>query len=238
MLAKLLDHFFPWIKRPPSLIALALACVLVLVGQVLKTYGVMGPLGTFTKYMERSLASFDPLNIARVYYQEVSGCRASTWSCPPGPSTSEILMRRQQGQPEPPGILTRMFVAVPTSLARLFGEATGLGIIIYLMGLSAAGVGVAGMRSVREGGPAGWLLFLALVPALASGIALVLQWLLALLTMLLSEVLSGIGTLLVTVPGYIRWMGYGIAAVKTAHSLDKFGEGVLVQDPPNTAPKT
>jgi hypothetical protein len=237
MLAKLLDHFFPWIKRPPSLIALALACALVLVGQVLKTYGVMGPLGTFTRYMERSLASFDALNIARVYYQEVSGCNVSTWSCPPGPTTTEVLMRRQEGQPGQPGILTRAFVAVPTSLVRLFGEATGLGIVIYLMALSAAGVGVAGMASVREGGPAGWLLFLALVPALASGVALLLQWVLALLTLLLSEVLSGVATLLASFPVYIRWMGYGIAALKTGHSLDKFGEGVLVQDPPNAPPK-
>ena len=85
-------------------------------------------------------------------------------------------------------------------------------------------------------GPAGWLVWFVLAPAVASVIALGLKWLLLLFVKLFSPVLAGIAWALAYFAVPFKWLGYGVTLVKTAQDIQSVGENLSSVEPPKNPP--
>lgn len=231
---RFLGRIFPFIKRPPSIAAIGLAIVVVGVGLLFNTYGIIRPLEAFTGYLDRSLESFDASNVARTFYSELTGCELTGFDetgfaavCKPaGDQMLEDLRCTRTGECEPEtGFLGSVFLATGNTVAALWSGSTWLGIVIYAVALVVSGIWLAG-RIKPEGEPFLWLVWLLLVPAVASLAALGLSWLLALFSSVLSQALAGVAWVIATFGGAIALFKAGMQVFSTAHRIENFGEDV------------
>jgi hypothetical protein len=232
----MLAAIFPWAAKRPSLVSIILALMLLGLGQLFRAYGVLGPLADFTAYLERSLQSFDAPNIGSTFYRELTGCgyENGAIACAPGPDTYERLQDTLEGTREN-GLLGSILVAVIMTVTIVFGQATWLGILIYLIALIAAAWMIAAVLDLEESGPAGIVLTIVLTPAVASIAALALKWLLLLFILMFSQVLAGIVWFLATFGAFIGWAQMGNAVLSNAHQLDTAASTVK-SDPPSASP--
>lgn len=231
----MLGRVFPWASKHPSFASIILALIAAALGQIFKTYGVLGPLAQFTAYLEDSLRSFDVTNISATFYRELTGCGfdSGALACEPGPDASDRLQDSLLGRPQN-GLIGGILVAVINTVAIVFGQATWLGMLIYLVLLIAAGVAVATILDIEDSGLVGVLLIIVLTPAAASIAALGLKWLLLLFIVLFSQVLAGIMWFVTTFGTFIAWAKAGNAVLSSAHKIDKLANSL---GPPPNPPK-
>jgi hypothetical protein len=231
---RFIGRMFPFLKRPPSIAAIALAIVVVGAGYVIGKYGVVEPLENFTKYLDDSLTSFDASNVARTFYSELTGCELTGFDetgfaavCKPaGDQMLEDLRCTRTGECEPEtGFLGSVFLATRNTVAALWSGSTWLGVVIYAAALAISGVWLAG-RIKPEGEPFLWLVWLLLVPAVASLAALGLSWLLALFSAVLSQALAGVAWVIATFGGAIALFKAGMQVFSTAHRIETVGADV------------
>jgi hypothetical protein len=229
--------FLRRLKRPVTIASLIAAIGLMVAGHYLDAHGGLAGLRSFTAYLERSLRSFDALHVGRVYLKELTGCEIVVESdrvaaaCPPAAGASDALLRSRAGRSEP-GVISGLILAVASTLARIWAEATWLGAAFHLLLLGGAAVWLARRLDVATAGPFSWLACLALTPLVASLSALGLKWFLLLLALLFSQTLAGIAWVLATFPVAIKWLGYGFTAYKTAGDIQAAAEDVSAAVPP------
>jgi hypothetical protein len=237
----MIERFLDWLKQPSTIASLIVAACLMVVGHYLNANNMFRGLTNFTAYLERSLTSFDAVNIGKVYYEELTGCQIVLEShgfrvaCEPAPSLSDHLQKSLKGEREP-GLITGIFVAFINTLRRIGNEATWLGIVIYVLSFAAGGYWLARKLDVATSGPAGWLVWFVLAPAVASVIALGLRWLLLLFVKLFSPVLAGIAWVLAYFATPFKWLGYGVTLVKTAKDIQSVGQNLSSVEPPKNPP--
>jgi len=226
-------------RKSLSLTAIVLASLLVGAGYLINTYGVLTPLARFTQYIERSLESFDATNLARTFYYELTGCTikgaegtgVSVVCEPEDAGTLDALCCTRTGECEnQTGFLEGIFMATVKTAEGLWSGSTWLGVLLFAGALTLSGIWLAKTLSPQDE-PALWLLWLLLVPAMASLAALVLKWLLLLFVVLFSQALAGIVWAVATFGGVIVWFKAGLQVFTTAHQIEKLGKNPASPDP-------
>jgi hypothetical protein len=219
-------EMFPWIHRRPAVIFIVIAMIFLGLGHFFKTHGVLGPLASFTAYLERSLESFDALRIGGTFYNELTGCQVdgSGIACAAGPDTTDRLQDTLEGRPQN-GLIGSILAAAINTVASVFGQSTWLGILIYIVALVAAAVAITRVLDVEESGMVGIVLIVLLTPALASVAALGLKWLLLLFVILFSQVLAGIAWLLTPAGIFLKVFASGNEVLTTAHHIEELATG-------------
>lgn len=208
--------------RRPSAAAFFLALILAGAGHLVSSYGVLGPLASFTDHLQRSLESFDAMRVGTVFYAELTGCEIRAGGGFFGVECAQAY--RPPGPPE--SAVVQLLKAVANTAAIIWNGSTGLGLLIY----GAALVASAWWLGTRlHGGedslswPPFWLGLLVLSPAIASLVALGLKWSLLLFVLLFSQVLAGVVWVLATCGGLIAWLGTGWSIFSKAHQIDALG---------------
>lgn len=238
---RFIGRIFPFIKRPPSIAAIGLAIVVVGAGLLFNTYGIIRPLEAFTVYLDDSLKSFDASTVAGTFYYELTGCRLERADglsftvncerggdrvvCDPSPDGSLANCTYIEGRERESGMFATIFLAWVNTLGALWIGSTWLGVVIYAAALAISGVWLAG-RIKPEGEPFLWLVWVLLVPAVASLAALGLSWLLALFSAVLSQALAGVAWVIATFGGAIALFKAGMQVFSTAHRIETVGEDV------------
>lgn len=145
---------------------------------------VLSALTGVTIYLDRSFRSFDALSLGKIYYQEL-------WACErPGDPTDELI-RTARGERRP-GTVSCFFITIIKTAVRVGGEATFLGLGIYLISLIVGTLWLSEKLSMSEEPFLWFLLWVLLVPAGASLVALGLKWILLALTWMFSQVFAGL----------------------------------------------
>src|SRR5262245_56316711 len=107
----MIDRFLHWLRRPSTILSLIVAACIMAVGHFLDDNNMFDGLRNFTAYLERSLTSFDAVNVGKVYYEELTGCRIVLESrsfsviCEPARSLSDHLQMSLKGERNP-GFIT------------------------------------------------------------------------------------------------------------------------------------
>jgi hypothetical protein len=208
-------------KRLPSVVALVGAVLIVGASQWFEDKS----LEKLTVYVQDSLEPFDALTLGLTFYSELTGCEVQgrTIICKPGPSDTEVLMRTQRDEPGTNWFST-LWTAIVNTAREVGGKSTWLGIAIYFTALAGSGVWLARRLELAESGPAGWVAWVVLLPAIASFVTLGLKWLLLLLTYVFSGVLSGLMFLAGWLGASVTWaVKFVVDVFNTAHKLDSLG---------------
>lgn len=229
-----MSSLFPWLSRPPTIAAVAVAIVLVLIGRYVSGEQILAWLTSLTFHLRRSLESFDALHVVRTFYAELTGCymdwTASGYEvvCTPGLDTTDILAGKSEPHP-----LLLLMIAIVNTVGSLWSGATWLGVIFYAVAVVAGGATVAAIVK-PEDEPMLWLLWLLLIPAAAGVIALLLKWVLLLLVLLFSEVLAGVAWIAATFGAAFVWVR---SVLDTAHNVDTVVAGTVASAaPPKDTP--
>lgn len=208
--------------RRPSAAAIVLALFLAGAGHLINSYGVVGPLGSFTDYLKRSLESFDALRVGGVFYFELTGCEVRTGGGFHGVECTQSY--RAPGSSE--SVVAYLGKAVVNTAEAIWNGSTGLGLFVYAAALLASAWWLTARLYDGEDSVFSlpfWLGLLVLTPALASLTALGLKWLLLLFVLLFSQVLAGVVWVLATFGGLIAWLGTGWSVFSKAQQIDTLG---------------